>query len=342
LENERSQRLEAEKKNVQEAISKINKYLEDKYSLYYELVHKEAVEKVKEIEGKYEALKDKKQLVRRANEIGKAIKDTVKDNWPFDYDMLNEAREEGKKWRSEVRKEIYEEKLRNIISRRNIEETFIEIPVELSGKGKLVNMRKSIEGFLNSKKGEIYRKFLGKTIEKAYKAGSMVVFIAVFVTTCFLGHKFGEEIYKRIPENIKTTLKSGYGKIKLYVLLACVSFALMNIDDYQDFAKFLIRKEDESTLKDVAKVLLQTFLGCLIDGILLGMLVEGNNVILADEAVPYIANCLFGNNSWIFERILWPIIDTTIQVFGNGGPITYLAGMAIGTLITQILQQIIK
>jgi len=89
------------------------------------------------------------------------------------------------------------------------------------------------------------------------------------------------------------------------------------------------------------KVLLQTFLGSILNDILLQMLIEGNNVVLADQAIPYIARTLFGNNAWIFEKIIWPTIDT-IQIFANGGPTTYLLGTAIGILTTQILQQIIQ
>jgi len=150
------------------------------------------------------------------------------------------------------------------------------------------------------------------------------------------------EIYSILSNKIKSTLKSGSGKFKVYMLLACVSYALVNVDDYQDFAKFIKRVKDEGTLKDITKVLLQTFLGCLLNGILIGMLMEDNNIILADEIIPYIAETIFGKNAWIFEKIMWPIIDTTIQVFGNGGPIMYLTGTAIGTIVTQILQKTIN
>ena len=172
--------------------------------------------------------------------------------------------------------------------------------------------------------------------------GTSITFIVIFVTASFLGTKFGMEIYTILPNKIKNILRSGTGKFKVYMLIACASYALVNVDDYQDFIKFIRRIKDEGTLRDIAKVLLQTFLGCLLNGILIGMLMENNNTILADEIIPYIAKTIFGNNAWVFEKIMWPIIDTTIQVFGNGGPITYLTGTAIGTIVTQVLQQIIN
>ncbi len=135
--------------------------------------------------------------------------------------------------------------------------------------------------------------------------------------------------------------ETGKGKIKVYIILALISYALMNIDDYQDFSSLLTGKNSNGNLKDMIKVLLQTFLGSILNGILLQMLIEGNNVVLADQAIPYITRTLFVNNAWIFEKIIWPTIDTAIQIFANGGPTTYLLGIAIGTITTQILQQII-
>ena len=54
----------------------------------------------------------------------------------------------------------------------------------------------------------------------------------------------------------------------------------------------------------MVKVLLQTFMGNILNGILLQMLIEGNNVVLADQAIPHIARTIFGNNTWIFEKII--------------------------------------
>ncbi|MEX2702046.1 MAG: hypothetical protein Q6368_003120 [Candidatus Baldrarchaeota archaeon] len=187
-----------------------------------------------------------------------------------------------------------------------------------------------------------YKEFLGKITKKFIDPGTMV-FAAIFATVSLLGHRLGAEIYKNMPNNAKSTLKSGYGKIKNYVLLACVSFILLNIDDYQDFINNFRDKKESGSLKNVVKVLLQTFLGCVINGMLLQMLIEDKNskVILADDVVPYIARNLFGNNAWIFEKIIWPIISTAIQVVANGGPITYLTGTIIGIITTKMLNTIL-
>ena len=193
--------------------------------------------------------------------------------------------------------------------------------------------------------GEIksrYKELLGKITKKFLDPGT-IAFAAIFATASLLGHRFGAEIYKIMPNNVKNFLKSGYGKIKGYMLLACVGFVLLNVDDYQDFISNFRNKKESGSIRNVVKVLLQTFLGCVINGMLLQMLIEdkSNNVILADDVIPYIARSLFGNNAWIFEKIIWPIISTVIQVAANGGPVTYLTGMVVGILTTQILNTIL-
>jgi len=189
-----------------------------------------------------------------------------------------------------------------------------------------------------------FKNLLGKTIEKAFNAGTTVMFIAVFATTSFLGYRLGMEIYDILPENTKTTLRSGYGKIKVYMILACISFVLLNVDDYQDFINNFRGKKENGSIKDVVKVLLQTFLGCVINGMLLQMLIENkeDKIILADDVIPYISRELFGRNAWVFEKIIWPVVSTAIQVFANGGPVMYLAGITIGTTITQTLNKLLS
>ena len=218
----------------------------------------------------------------------------------------------------------------------------------IEGKSKKINWEKytctKSRFNLILKKGKVsgtFKSLLQKTLSKPDLSKTSVLCIALFASTCFLGTRIGMEVYVKLPENFKGTLKAGKGKIKVYVILALISYALMNIDDYQDFSNLLTNKNNDGSLKDMVKVLLQTFLGSILNGMLLQMLIEGNNVILAAQAIPYIARTLFGNNAWIFEKIIWPTIDTSIQIFANGGPTTYLLGIAIGTITTQILQQII-
>jgi len=219
----------------------------------------------------------------------------------------------------------------------------------IEGKSKKINWEKytctKSRFDLIIKKGKInstFKNLLQKTLSKPDLSKTSILCIALFASTCFFGTRIGMEMYVKLPDSLKGTLKTGKGKIKVYIILALISYALMNIDDYQDFSNLLTGKNSDGSLKDVIKVLLQTFLGSILNGILLQMLIEGNNVILADQAIPYIARTLFGNNAWIFEKIIWPTIDTTIQIFANGGPTTYLLGTAIGILTTQILQQIIQ
>ena len=63
----------------------------------------------------------------------------------------------------------------------------------------------------------------------------------LIASTCFLGTRIGMEVYVKLPENFKGTLKAGKGKIKVYVILALISYTLMNIDDRQDFSNLLTK-----------------------------------------------------------------------------------------------------
>nr|MDO8046356.1 hypothetical protein [Candidatus Baldrarchaeota archaeon] len=339
IENLNEQKNSAEKTKLQ-----VESYIKENFGDFYEKIHKELLPAIKGKEKEYRKNLETAKTSEEIRDITKSFKEAVNerskeildDSGSWDYELLDNLRKENAELRSEVRKNIYEKGLAKLDE--NIGETFIELPTKPPESGVIQNL-KHVEKTLKSEKVKsVYKKILGK----ACNMGTSITFIVIFVTASFLGTKFGMEIYSILPNKIKSTLKSGSGKFKVYMLLACVSYALVNVDDYQDFAKFIKRVKDEGTLKDITKVLLQTFLGCLLNGILIGMLMEDNNIILADEIIPYIAETIFGKNAWIFEKIMWPIIDTTIQVFGNGGPIMYLTGTAIGTIVTQILQKTIN
>ncbi len=339
IENLNEQKNSAEKTKLQ-----VESYIKENFGDFYEKIHKELLPAIKGKEKEYRKNLETAKTSEEIRDITKSFKEAVNerskeildDSGSWDYELLDNLRKENAELRSEVRKNIYEKGLAKLDE--NIGETFIELPTKPPESGVIQNL-KHVEKTLKSEKVKsVYKKILGK----ACNMGTSITFIVIFVTASFLGTKFGMEIYSILSNKIKSTLKSGSGKFKVYMLLACVSYALVNVDDYQDFAKFIKRVKDEGTLKDITKVLLQTFLGCLLNGILIGMLMEDNNIILADEIIPYIAETIFGKNAWIFEKIMWPIIDTTIQVFGNGGPIMYLTGTAIGTIVTQILQKTIN
>ena len=66
------------------------------------------------------------------------------------------------------------------------------------------------------------------------------------------------------------------------------------------------------------------------------------DIILADEIIPYIAQTIFGDNARIFTKIIYPLIDTAIQIIGNGGPTMYLIGTILGNTWTQLLQQAVN
>lgn len=81
----------------------------------------------------------------------------------------------------------------------------------------------------------------------------------------------------------------------------------------------------------------------MLNGILIGMYLEEKiDVVLADNIIPYMAKTIFGDNAWIFTKIIYPIIDTAIQIIGNGGPTMYIIGTILGTTWTQLLQQAIN
>ena len=339
IENLNEQKNSAEKTKLQ-----VESYIKENFGDFYEKIHKKLLPAIKEKEKEYrkdlETAKTSKEIKGITDSFKKAVNERSKEildkSGSWNYELLDNLRKESAELRGEVRKDLYEKRLTKIDE--NIGKTFIELPTKPPESGVIQNL-KYIEKTLKSEKVKnTYKKILGK----ACNIGVSIAFIVTFVTTSFLGTRFGMEIYRILPSKIKSTLKSGSGKFKVYMLLACISYALVNVDDYQDFAKFIKRVKDEGTLKDITKVLLQTFLGCLLNGILIGMLMEDNNIILADEIIPYIAKTIFGKNAWIFEKIMWPIIDTTIQVFGNGGPIMYLTGTAIGTIVTQVLQQLMN
>jgi len=83
---------------------------------------------------------------------------------------------------------------------------------------------------------------------------------------------------------------------------------------------------------------MQTFIGCIVEGILIGLSNEDNSVIVGDDIVPYIARLMFGKNAWIFERIIWPILNYTVQVLANGGPVMYFVGSIIGMVVMHALE----
>ncbi len=336
--------LSEQKSSVEDIKIKVENYIKENFGEFYEKVHKEFLQKIEEIEGKERA---KLEKTKSADEINKILSKPVNEvsnkifegSGSWNYELLDTVRKERYELRSKARSEIYSGNLNKIVSDGNVEKIFVELPTDPQKEG-VKFLTGHIEKSLKSEKiKSVYKKILGK----ACNMGTSTIFIVIFVTASFLGTRFGMEIYNILPEDAKTTLKSGSQKFKVYMLLACVSYALVNVDDYQDFTKVIKRVKDEGTLKDVAKVLLQTFLGCLLNGILIGMLLEEEgDIILADEIIPYIARTIFGNNAWIFEKIIWPIVDTTVQIFGNGGPIMYLAGTAIGSIVIQILQQVIN
>ena len=122
-----------------------------------------------------------------------------------------------------------------------------------------------------------------------------------------------------------------------------IAKVLIDVDDWQDTWNTITRTKNNNSIKNIVKTAAQTFLGCMLNGILIGIyLEEKTDIILADEIIPYIAQTIFGDNARIFTKIIYPLIDTAIQIIGNGGPTMYLIGTILGNTWTQLLQQAVN
>ncbi len=127
------------------------------------------------------------------------------------------------------------------------------------------------------------------------------------------------------------------------MILSFIAKVLIDVDDWQDTWNTITRTKNNNPIKNIVKTAAQTFLGCMLNGILIGMYLEEKiDVVLADNIIPYIAQTVFGDNAWIFTKIIYPLIDTAIQIIGNGGPTMYLIGTILGNTWTQLLQQAVN
>ncbi|MHA1593588.1 MAG: hypothetical protein ACTSXX_02470 [Candidatus Baldrarchaeia archaeon] len=165
--------------------------------------------------------------------------------------------------------------------------------------------------------------------------------VALFAVVCFAGEKLGERVYEALPDDAKRLLVAGVGEFRAYVVLSLMGFVLLNIDDYQDFVGILRGGHVSGSLKDMAKVVVEVFLGSMIVGILLKVSERCGGVIMPDDVIPWVARRIFSGNAWVFERIVWPLLNTAIQVLANGGPIVYLMGTLVGEMITRVLEAVI-
>ncbi|MCD6164170.1 MAG: hypothetical protein J7J30_01860 [Candidatus Odinarchaeota archaeon] len=350
--------LTNQKKQVKQTRENIENWLKQNYKEYYEKLHTKVIETLKQavneaktkgklkknmsadkirnaIDPKYTKIQDGKKIEIRV--LTEKIRGIYKESGNWNFRLLDNYRNSQKELRIQARNEAYLKDLGEL--GEDVKTTTIELPTKAPEKGVIQHHKDLLDIFQKPKVKETFKNILGKSLNAAASA----IFIIIFATTCFTGHIIGIKIYKRLPNNVKMVLKTNYGKIYAYMALSLIAKILIDVDDWQDTWNVIKRTKGENSIKNVVKTAVQTFLGCMLNGILIGMYLEGNiNVVLADNIIPYIAQTVFGDNAWIFTKIIYPLIDTAIQIIGNGGPTMYLIGTILGNTWTQLLQQAVN